>query len=158
MKRFFARVGRFFWSWGFLKFVLIAITLIILLYVEEDWRGARAWAATKAKWEARGVSFDPNAYIPPLVPDAENLAALPLFKMQPDPDPDPRVHGTLAPLTLRRAFANNSDAHPLPPLGDWQRGKAAEMEKIGLAIGAEYAAAFPGRPVPKDLSTHFAAL
>ncbi len=55
MKRFLTRIFRFFWSWGFLKFVLFATTFIILLYVEEDWRGARTWAATKAKWEARGV-------------------------------------------------------------------------------------------------------
>src|SRR5271156_373028 len=90
MKRFITRacvkIFRFFWSWGFLKFVLIAITLVIFLYVEEDWRGARAWAATKAEWEAKGVSFDPNSYIPPPVPDAENLAALPLFKLVPDPE------------------------------------------------------------------------
>ncbi len=81
MKRFFSRLFRFFWSWGFLKFLLVVLTLIVLLYVEEDWRGARAWAATKAKWEARGEMFDLRAFIPPPVPESENLAVLPLFEI-----------------------------------------------------------------------------
>ena len=65
MKHFFAKVTRFLWSWGFLKFLLWVITLIVFLYIEEDWRGARAWAATKAGWEAKGESFDFNKFIPP---------------------------------------------------------------------------------------------
>jgi hypothetical protein len=157
MKRFFGKVGRFFWSWRFLKFVLIAITLIILLYVEEDWRSARAWAATKAKWEARGVSFDFPSYLPPPVPDDENLAALPLFKME----PDPANRGNLGPLTLNRAFAGadyaDTDAHPMRS-GDWQHGKTTDMAKFRLAVAAEFAATFPGKPVPPDLPTQFATL
>src|SRR5258708_8156653 len=82
MKNFFTKIGRFFWSWGFLKFVLWTITLIIFFYVEEDWRGARAWAATKAEWEAKGESFDLNKFIPPPIPDDQNLAAIPLFKLE----------------------------------------------------------------------------
>jgi hypothetical protein len=86
MKLFFTKVVRFFWSWGFLKFILWTVTLIIFFYVEEDWRGARAWAATKAKWEAQSESLDYyGKFIPPLIPDPENLAAIPLFKMEPDP-------------------------------------------------------------------------
>ncbi len=54
MKRFFTRLGRLFWSWGFLKFVLWTATIIVLFYAEEDWRGARAWASTKAKWGGEG--------------------------------------------------------------------------------------------------------
>ena len=42
MKRFLTHIFRFFWSRGFLKFVLFAVILVILLYVEEDWRGARS--------------------------------------------------------------------------------------------------------------------
>jgi hypothetical protein len=33
-----AKIGRVFWSWGFLKFILWTVTLIILFYVEEDCR------------------------------------------------------------------------------------------------------------------------
>jgi hypothetical protein len=165
MKRFFTRVGakigRFFWSWGFLKFVLFAITLIILLYVEEDWRGARAWAATKAKWEARGVSFDFNTYLPPPVPDDQNLAALPLFKLDPDPDPDPERHGYLAPLNLHRATFEKwnvqTDANPVPPTS-WLSGKTTDIKKFRLAFATEYSAMFPGQPVSQDLSAQMAIM
>jgi hypothetical protein len=129
MKRFFVSVARFFWSWGFLKFVLWMITLIILFYAEEDWRGARAWAATKAKWEAQGETFDIQQLAPRPVPDDENLGALPLFKMEPDPDPDPLRHGYLAPLALRKAFAWDWATTDLPKGGNWEQGKLADGEK-----------------------------
>jgi len=86
MKRILLAIARFFWSRGFLKFCLWTATLIVLFYVEEDWRGARAWAATKAEWEARGESFDYARLIPPAVPDNENLAMLPIFQVVPDPE------------------------------------------------------------------------
>jgi len=158
MKRFFYRLFRFFWSWGFLKFVLFAITLVVLLYVEEDWRGARAWAATKAKWEGRGVSFDLNTYLPPPVPDSQNLAALPLFNLEPDPDPDPEYHGYLVPLTLQRAFTPNSGNVSLTGLGDWEHGKTTDMKKFRDLIAAQYAATFPGRVPRADTLSQFAEL
>src|SRR5271170_884102 len=83
--RFFRWIGRglarIFWNWTFLKFVLAIVALIILFYVEEDWRGAHAWAATKAKWEAKGETFDLNKFTPPPIPDDQNLAAIPLFRL-----------------------------------------------------------------------------
>src|SRR5260370_1023445 len=82
MKRFLSKIGRFFWSWGFLKFVLGLIALIVFLYIEEDLRGAHAWAVTKAKWEAKGETFDYAKFIPPPVPDEKNLAAIPLFELK----------------------------------------------------------------------------
>src|SRR5277367_1685319 len=100
MKPFFTKLLRFFWSWGFLKFLLWTATLIILFYAEEDWRGARMWAATKAEWEAKGESFDYNKFIPAPIPDDQNLGAIPLFKMEPDPENG----GYLSPLALRKAI------------------------------------------------------
>ena len=144
MKRFCTKVGRFFWAWGFLKFVLSAVTLIVLLYVEEDWRGARAWAATKAKWEARGISFDFNRLIPPPVPADQNLAAIPLFKMELDPAPENK--GNFAPLALRRAYSTkddaNTDANPLS-LGNWEAGQLTDMEKVRRAVGRNLPRRFP---------------
>jgi hypothetical protein len=157
MKRFFIKLGRFFWSWGFLKFILWSVTIIVFLYVEEDWRGARNWAATKTKWEVRGVSFDFNTYLPPPVPDDQNFAAIPLFKME----PDALQRGNLAPLALNRAFAGNynaeTDSHPITS-GDWQHGKTTDMAKFRQAVAAEYSATFPGRPLPNDLMEQFRAL
>jgi hypothetical protein len=87
MKRFFGKIGHFFWSWGFLEFVVAVILLIVLFYVEEDWRGTRVWAVTKAKWEAKGETFDYSKFTPPPVPDEQNLAAIPLFELKEEKSP-----------------------------------------------------------------------
>ena len=157
MKRLLTRIFRFFWSWGFLKFVLFALTFIVLLYAEEDWRGARAWAATKAQWQARGVSFDFNTYLPPRVPDDQNLAALPLFKLEPDPDPDPQEHGLLSPLALRRAFTHENAGWP-ESHGNWEDGELVGMEKFKASVTTEYGKVFPGRVPPATVADQFAEL
>ncbi|MCE0522189.1 MAG: hypothetical protein LV480_04690 [Methylacidiphilales bacterium] len=155
MKRFFAKAGRFFWSWGFLKFVLWTVTLIVLLYVEEDWRGARAWAVTKAEWEAKGISFDPQTYFPPPVPDDQNLAAIPLFKLEP---PDPKQPAVLEPLALQKAMRSNEAEANLPSTGDWQRGELPDMAKIQTEVAQIYAETFKNRPLPADTLVQFDAL
>jgi hypothetical protein len=156
MKSFFTKVGRFFWSWVFLKFVLWVVTLIILFYVEEDWRGARAWAATKAEWEAKGESFDFNRLIPPPVPDDQNLAALPLFKMEPDPE----NKGNLAPLVLQRALRTNLPGNDLsiPHVGKWQANELPDMEKIREVVTTDYAEAFQSASPSNDALAQFDAL
>ncbi len=55
----------------------IFITLIALGYTVENWRGKRAWAQYKHDTEARGLSLDWNAYIPPPVPDDQNFFKAP---------------------------------------------------------------------------------
>lgn len=54
--------------------------LIVAFYVEENWRGARLWAQTKAEYEAKGFSFDPKTLIPPPIPDEQNFAASEIWK------------------------------------------------------------------------------
>ena len=157
MKRFLARVGRFFWSRVFLKVVLWTITLIVLFYVEEDWRGARAWAATKAKWEAQGETFDIMRHAPKPVPDAENLAALSLFKMELDPDPDPQRHGYLAPLTLRKAFHWDWEHSDLPRGGNWELGQLADPEKNRKFVDDAYPTA-QGNASHADTFAQFSTL
>jgi len=147
-----ARIGRFFWSSGFLKFLLFALTLVVLLYAEEDWRGARVWARTKAFWEAKGETFDINRLVPTPVADDENLAALPLFKMQPDPDSEDK--GYLVPLALRRAFKYDTDQE-LPRGGAWEWGKLADSEKNRMDVAAMYAKVYGDAPVGKDSLTEF---
>jgi hypothetical protein len=158
MKYPFSKISRFFWSWGFLKFVLWAVTLIIFLYVEEDWRGARAWAATKAEWEAKGESFDFNRLIPPPVPDEQNLAAIPLFKLEPDLDPENK--GNLAPLALHRACRAGQRGNDVPTggWGNYQRGKLPDMGKIRQGVATDYAEAFKTAPPINDPLTQFDAL
>lgn len=68
---------------------LILGTFVALFYAEENWRGARAWAAAKRDLAAQGESLDLKTLIPPPVPDDQNLAMAPLFvhafQYQPDP-------------------------------------------------------------------------
>ena len=43
------------------------ITVIAILYVEENWRGKRAWEKYKLEWEAKGEKFDLMSFVPPPV-------------------------------------------------------------------------------------------
>ena len=64
---------------GLIFTVLTLTTLVALFYAEEDWRGARAWAAAKRELQAKGESLEWSDFIPPPVPDDQNLAMAPLF-------------------------------------------------------------------------------
>ena len=151
MNRFFLRLGRFFWSWGFLKFVLGVVALVILVYVEEDWRGARAWTVTKSKWEAKGESFDYNKFIPPAVPDDQNLAAIPLFKLELVKDTEGR--SGLGAENLRKAMGSDYPHDDLPPLGAWQKGELPDMDKVKQVIASNYATVFKnGKPPDNTLA------
>ncbi|MGH7993112.1 MAG: hypothetical protein ACREDQ_06325 [Limisphaerales bacterium] len=71
-------------SWRIVRRILITLavlaTLTAIFYTEEDWRGKRAWEQCRQQLEAQGVVLDWNAYIPPPVPDAQNIFKAP--KMQ----------------------------------------------------------------------------
>lgn len=55
-------------------------TLIAIFYAEENWRGKRAWKNYVREQEARGEKMDLAAFIPPPIPEDQNLALCPLFK------------------------------------------------------------------------------
>jgi hypothetical protein len=156
MKRFFVRLGRFFWSWGFLKFVLGTVILTILFYVEEDWRGAHAWATTKASWEAKGETFDYAKFIPPPVPDEQNLAAIPLFKIKPDKNSTgaPSLNMAALNTAMRTGEANQE----LPTLGGWQRGVLPDLGKFKTTIAGSYATVFNVTKPPAGTLAQFEAL
>jgi hypothetical protein len=54
--------------------------LIVLFYLEEDIRGKMAWDKFKRAAEANGEKFALADFIPPAVPDDENLAMTPLLR------------------------------------------------------------------------------
>ncbi len=155
MKSFFSRIGRFFGSWGFLKFVLAVLALIVLLYLEEDWRGAHAWAVTKAKWEAKGESFDYTKFIPPPIPDEQNLATIPLFEMQ--LVKNPRGDSVLLP-NLEKAMRNESPYADIPQLSNWMKGEPPDANKIQKTLADDYAKFFPNQKPPADSLALFDAL
>jgi hypothetical protein len=54
--------------------------LVVLFYVEENWRGARALEIYKRQLAARGATLDWKSFIPPPVPDSENFAVTPFSR------------------------------------------------------------------------------
>ena len=78
------RFFRWFFTWRVLRPCLIAlawvVTVIALLYGEENWRGRRAWEKFRREAEARGEQLEWKALIPPPIPDEQNFAATPLIQ------------------------------------------------------------------------------
>ncbi len=70
-------------SWRIMKRVIIMTltlaALTTLFYSEENWRGHRAWMQYRQAWEAKGEKFDFRDFVPPPIPDAENVAMAPLL-------------------------------------------------------------------------------
>ena len=61
-------------------YVFIAlITLLVLFYAEERFRGKRAWERYRKSTEARGVQLDFAATVPRPIPDEQNGAMTPLM-------------------------------------------------------------------------------
>jgi len=56
------------------------ITLVVLFYAEEDWRGWHEWNNYRQQLEAGGAQLDYNAFIPKPVPDGQNFAATPVVE------------------------------------------------------------------------------
>ena len=160
MKRFFAsagaKIGRFFWSWGFLNFVLAIIIFVILFYAEEDWRGAHAWAITKAEWEAKGESFDYKKFAPPVVPDDQNLAAIPLFKLEMVKGID--GHFFSQTVALDHALHTDLPGSDSGLIGAWLKGELSDRTKLREVIAARYAMAFRGGQAPGDSLAQFNAV
>ena len=47
--------------------------------MEENWRGAYAWTACERELSAKGETLDWQRFVPPPIPDEQNLAMAPLF-------------------------------------------------------------------------------
>lgn len=71
------------WTWRTVRRLLLACavfaTVIVLAYTVENWRARRAFASVAREAAAAGVSFDLRDLAPPPVPDAQNLARIPLL-------------------------------------------------------------------------------
>src|SRR5258705_1153320 len=78
------RFFRWLFTWRVLRRCLIAVawvvTIIALLYGEENWRGRRAWNKFRRAAEARGEQVEFKAFIPPPVPEEHNFAATPVIQ------------------------------------------------------------------------------
>jgi hypothetical protein len=72
-----ARISGWMFSRRILRRLLMGfvalITIIALVYAEENWRGRRAWEQCKRKMAAMGEVWDWSALIPSPVPDEQNI-------------------------------------------------------------------------------------
>jgi hypothetical protein len=57
--------------------IVVLITLVGILYTEENWRGERAFAGYQRGLEARGEVLDWAAFVPSPVPDEQNVFKAP---------------------------------------------------------------------------------
>ena len=55
------------------------ILVVVLGYVEEDWRGSHAWQRHERLLAARGEPLTLTSLVPPAVPDSRNFALTPLL-------------------------------------------------------------------------------
>jgi hypothetical protein len=63
----------------FLFAVFTAATALAFFYIEEGWRGERAWRRHQSEMAAKGRQLDFHAFVPPKVPDDQNFATTPLL-------------------------------------------------------------------------------
>jgi len=117
---------------------LLVVILIVVgasaFYVEENWRGARAWNETQARLSASGENLHWEKLIPAPIPDDQNLGALDLFQL----DPSPEDNGALEPLALKRAFKSISNGYSLPIAGRWMVGRNADLKDLQENLSAHY--------------------
>ncbi len=78
------RFLKWLFTWRTMRRVVIGVagllTLLALLYTEENIRGKHAWDTYRRDVEARGENLDFKALIPQPVPDDQNFAATPFIK------------------------------------------------------------------------------
>ena len=69
------------------------VTVVVLVCVEETWRGQRAWENYKAQLIAKGEKLDWQSVAPAPVPDEQNFAQIPflapLYDFNNDPNRPP---------------------------------------------------------------------
>jgi hypothetical protein len=129
----------------YLSIVLVLVTLVVLFYAVENYRGAKAWQKMTAELNADGVSLDIADSLAPPVPDEENFCAIPLLRDLPlviDGDTEAGESGA-----KRRRLANvtiyyEAEDGPRPP----RSGRLGE--KRDLAAWRNYFEQTDLLPVP----------
>jgi hypothetical protein len=102
--------------------VAIAATLVAAVVVEEDWRGERAWQRLVRDYAARGEPLDFDAYLPPPVPDDQNLFKTPvLARFLNINDPQSKVFNE---YSHKNQFLWDLVVRGL---GNWQKGQATDF-------------------------------
>lgn len=138
------------WPRRLLRIGILLVSLVILFYVEENWRGNRAWQQVKSGLEARGEPLTMEQWLPP-VPDAENFFAAPVVREKfgnTEPAWFRFKDGGHLGNALNAAFADEKN-YNLPACLKWLREHAtwplqAPTNRTGADILAVLAPAEPG--------------
>jgi hypothetical protein len=138
------------WRRRLLRAGIVLVTLIVLFYVEENWRGARAWDRVQSSLKARGEPLTMEELLP-AVPDERNFFAYPIiqekFRTQ---EPNWFSFKDKARLNDGLAAARREgESHNLPAILQWLRVHATwplpeETGKTGADILAVLAPADAG--------------
>jgi len=93
-------------AWRFDAWLVVGVvSVIVLFYAEENWRGKWAWAALQREAAARGESVELSSVFPPPVPDEENFALAPGV---------PRLLGYAESVPGETRVRSNTDPADLP--------------------------------------------
>jgi hypothetical protein len=122
---------------GTLFVLACLITLIAILYAEENWRGKRAWEKFKQEWEAKGEKFDLQSFVPPAVPDDQNFAMTPflapLFDYNPQPlAPDQSIYRDTNGANRAMNFANKLPSPQSSAM--WAKSEPVDLSAWAIAI------------------------
>src|SRR5580765_2093231 len=103
--------------------------LVVLFYVEENWRGARALESYKQQLAAKGATLDWKAFVPPPVPDSENFAMTPFLAPLFDFVPGTQTWRDINARNDVMSFAK--DLPNLPFEGGWRVGNRINLAAWG---------------------------
>lgn len=122
-------------------------TLIALFYVEEDWRGKRAWNAYAREAAARGEILEIAALAPPRIPDEQNFAMTPFLAPLFDFLPGTQTWRDRKAATNRMQFAAGIPDNSRVQKGDWHLGERmdwpawqAAFEQVARKVAGQAAA------------------
>ena len=127
------------------------VTLIALVYTEEDWRGWHAWQKFKQEWEAKGEKFDMAGVTPPPVPEDQNFALTPIVASSYEAMLDKAGHEVRPRNTNivdRLSMITWRDNHwaQKPTFDGWQASKKSDLKA--------WQAYFRSPPPPNSVETN----
>ncbi len=114
-------------------------TLVVGFYLEELWRGQRAWEAYRREIEALGGTIDLQKLTPPPVPDEQNFAMTPLLKplfSENSPAQNQKSSTELGDRLMWVDAGGKYLENFLPPVsGSWFLGQTVDLQAWRKSLG-----------------------
>jgi hypothetical protein len=124
------------------RIAAILIVFLIILYAEEDWRGARDWVTCQKELQAKGETLDLRQLAPPGKPE-DDLSKVPIFAPLYQEEDNPK-----APFNQIKVdfSADYSELYPKP--SSYLKG-----EPLDLAAWQKYYRSIPEVHLPVQVGT-----